>query len=142
MGRPNRCRTPAPSPATTNPHSSSSAPDEILLLIPRPDYGDRVISFVSVSGRDPGSRFYKCVRKEAGMCGFLRSTDTYWKQLAQLSLGHQLQQSSPASTAPASFLHRLVRRDQSFKEAGRTLAPDQHVRLHTQIPQGRPVFGN
>ena len=63
MGRPNRCRTPAPSPATTNPQSSSSAPDGILPLIPRPDYGGRVISFVSVGGRDPGSRFYKCVRK-------------------------------------------------------------------------------
>lgn len=59
------------------------------------------------------------------MCGFLRSTDTYREQLVQLSLGHQLplQQSSPASTTPASFLHRLVGRDQTFKQVDRTLVP-------------------
>src|SRR4051812_46662118 len=88
--------------------SSNSAYDEILPLIPCPNCGSEVITWIAKGGDNPGSRFYKCKNKDVSKsysiwqslvvarsddsqyfyfqngCGFIRSTKTYRDELNRM----------------------------------------------------------
>uniref|UniRef100_A0A8R7QMB1 Uncharacterized protein n=1 Tax=Triticum urartu TaxID=4572 RepID=A0A8R7QMB1_TRIUA len=66
--------------------SSSSAAGDVLPLMPCPDWGGKVISWISSGGAILGSLFYRCVRKDAGLCGF-RSTEVYTAVFMNLLAG-------------------------------------------------------
>ncbi|KAM3193618.1 hypothetical protein ACQJBY_070315 [Aegilops geniculata] len=51
--------------------SSSTVREEILPLIPCPDCGDRLMTWIARRGANAGYRFYTCVNREVGLCGFI-----------------------------------------------------------------------
>ncbi|XP_048531226.1 uncharacterized protein LOC125510168 isoform X3 [Triticum urartu] len=92
----------------------------------------KVVTFVSRGG----TRYYKCVRKDAGLCRFMRSTETYLPELTRHGLlqPYVLQAASlpcRPPVPPSGPLQQRLRREHNFDDGGQAEiqpAHTQHVR--------------
>ncbi|XP_037481700.1 uncharacterized protein LOC119359698 [Triticum dicoccoides] len=57
--------------------ASTGYDDEMLLLIPCPDCGSQLITWIARGGENAGDRHYKCAKKNVGLCEYIRSNRTY-----------------------------------------------------------------
>ncbi|XP_044326536.1 uncharacterized protein [Triticum aestivum] len=102
--------------------SSSAVREEILPLIPCPDCGDRLMTWIAQGGANAGHRFYKCVNREVGLCGFI------------IVIFGTDQQPLQATHQPAPSVHRRARLPDSNQDLNRAFQQARNIRAD---PQGR-----
>ncbi|XP_037416280.1 uncharacterized protein LOC119278980 isoform X1 [Triticum dicoccoides] len=96
----------------------------------------KVVTFVSRSG----TRYYKCVRKDAGLCQFMRSTKTYLPELTRHGLlqPYVLQAASlpcRPPIPPSGPLQRRLRREHNFDDGGQAEIQPAHVSNQPPLQQ-------
>ncbi|XP_037408197.1 uncharacterized protein LOC119270300 [Triticum dicoccoides] len=63
--------------------SSSAAQQDLLPLISCPLCGKPLLTSIARKGQRPGSRYYKCMDYDDGICSFFEFQDKYARRLAQ-----------------------------------------------------------
>ena len=86
-----------------------------------------VYTWIARSGVNAGHRFYKCVNRDKGICGYMTSSEEYRAELNADTLATA--EDSPHQAA--SYMHRRARAGESMEEWSRGVVlvrngPDEH----------------
>ncbi|KAM3188632.1 hypothetical protein ACQJBY_056372 [Aegilops geniculata] len=111
--------------------SSSSQAAGVLPLIPCLECSCKVVTFVSRAGE----RFYKCVRKDARLCPFMRTTDTYLPELSRVGLAQPQVLHHSMAMHQSAPVQRRSRREQEFFDGSQAEIQPDHVAVRLQMHQ-------
>ncbi|XP_044409835.1 uncharacterized protein [Triticum aestivum] len=76
---------------------------------------------------------------QAGLCQFLRSTDTYLPELTRNDLSQPYVLHQPLAVHPSASLHQRYRREHNFADGGsQAEIQPAHGRPRPQLEQSRP----
>ncbi|XP_037474802.1 uncharacterized protein LOC119352194 [Triticum dicoccoides] len=82
-----------------------------------------------------GERFYKCVRKDARLCPFMRTMDTYLPELTRVGLAEPQVLHHSMAMHQSAPVQRRSRREQEFIDGSqREIQPD-HAAVRLQMQQ-------
>uniref|UniRef100_A0A8I7B8S6 Uncharacterized protein n=1 Tax=Hordeum vulgare subsp. vulgare TaxID=112509 RepID=A0A8I7B8S6_HORVV len=115
--------------------TSYSHVEAVLPLIPCPRCQSRIIMFVS----HRGERFYKCVNKDAGLCSFLRSTDTYLSELTRADFSQPQVMHHPVAVHQSAPLQHRSTQVQDAMDGSQAEIQPSHVRVRPQVHQAPPL---
>ncbi|XP_044436965.1 uncharacterized protein [Triticum aestivum] len=111
--------------------SSSSQAGGVLPLIPCLECRCKVVTFVSRAGE----QFYKCVTKDAGLCPFMRTTDTYLPELTRVGIAEPQVLHHSMAMHQSAPVQRRSSREQEFIDGSQGEIQPDHAAARLQMQQ-------